>query len=167
MEFTLIDRVIHYNGDGKIVTVKHLSPSEEFLRDHFPGNPVMPGVLMLEAMVQSAAWMLRVMDSFRYSVIVLKEARNVKYGRFLSPGEDLRVEVELLGREGETARFKGKGFVGDEVSVSGRFTLACFDLAARDGNLALNDETLKARLREKWEHLYGNGSAHADGAKEG
>jgi 3-hydroxyacyl-[acyl-carrier-protein] dehydratase len=161
MDFTLIDRVTHFNGDGKIVTEKHLSHSEEFLRDHFPGNPVMPGVLMLEAMVQSAAWMLRVLDDFRYSVIVLKEARNVKYGRFLSPGEDLRVEVELLAREGHTAKFRGKGFVGDAVSASGRFTLSCLNLAARNKNLAINDETLRANLREKWKRLAGNGQEHS------
>jgi len=166
MDFTLIDHVARYNGDGKIVTVKRLSPSEDYLRDHFPGNPVMPGVLMLEAMVQSAAWILRVMDDFRYSVIVLKETRNVKYGRFLSPGEELRVEVELLEREGNTAKFKGRGLVGDAVSVSGRFTLACLNLAERDSNLAINDETLRDNLRQKWQQLSGDGKTDAADLRE-
>ncbi|HEX5445871.1 MAG TPA: 3-hydroxyacyl-ACP dehydratase FabZ family protein, partial [Pirellulales bacterium] len=96
MRFTLIDRIVDLQPGAKIRAVKNLSLAEEYLADHFPGFPVLPGVLMLEAMTQAAAWLVRVSDDFAHSMVVLKEARNVKYNQFVEPGQTLSVTAELL-----------------------------------------------------------------------
>ena len=77
---------------GKLIRAgKPLSLAEEYLQDHFPAFPVLPGVLMIEAMVQSSAWLVRISEDFRHSMVLLKEARNVSYGSFVSPGDTLEI----------------------------------------------------------------------------
>src|SRR5580700_6333595 len=95
MKFNLIDR-IEQVSDERLVAVKNVSLAEEYLGDHFPTFPVLPGVLMLEALVQAAGWLLHRKSGFSKSIAVLKEARNVKYGTFVAPGNSLRVDVEVL-----------------------------------------------------------------------
>ena len=94
MKFNLVDRIDALSHD-RIVAVKYVSLAEEYLADHFPTFPVLPGVMMLEALTQAAAWLLHHRTDFARSMAVLKEARNVKYGRFVAPGGSLRLEVEL------------------------------------------------------------------------
>src|SRR5439155_12580868 len=94
VKFNLIDR-IEQLSDDRIVAVKYVSLAEEYLADHFPTFPVLPGVMMLEAVTQAAAWLLHHRQDFAKSMAVLKEARNVKYGSFVAPGNFLRVEVEF------------------------------------------------------------------------
>ena len=85
MKFNLVDRIEHLS-DERIVAVKYVSLAEEYLADHFPTFPVLPGVMMLEALTQAAAWLMHRRTDFACSMAVLKEARNVKYGRFVGPG---------------------------------------------------------------------------------
>ncbi|MBQ7029891.1 MAG: beta-hydroxyacyl-ACP dehydratase, partial [Thermoguttaceae bacterium] len=85
MYFSLIDKIDELNPGDSIVATKSLSMAEEYLRDHFPKFPVMPGVLMIEAMTQASAWLVRVGENFAHSVVVLKETKNVKFGQFLQP----------------------------------------------------------------------------------
>ena len=68
MRFTLIDHIVTLEADTEITAVKTLSMAEEYLADHFPHFPVMPGVLMLEALTQSAAWLIRVSEDFAHSM---------------------------------------------------------------------------------------------------
>src|SRR3954470_20636999 len=95
MRFTLVDRLLDFEPGKRIRIVKNLTLAEEYLADHFPTFPVMPGVLMLETLVEAGAWLLRVSDDFAHSVVVLREARNVKYGTFMQPGKSLVVTAEL------------------------------------------------------------------------
>ena len=85
MKFNLVDKVEQLTSE-RIVTVKYVSLAEEYLADHFPTFPVLPGVLMLESATQSAAWLFHHRSGFSKSVAVLKEAKNVKYGTFVAPG---------------------------------------------------------------------------------
>src|ERR1700751_1832753 len=139
MRFNLVDRIVEVEPGRRIAAVKHLTLGEEYLADHFPTFPVMPGVLMLQTLVEAGAWLLRITEDFRYSVIVLREARNVKYGTFLEPGKTLQVTAELLDQaNGETsnlATVKGKGECEGAATVSARLTLARYNL--RDQNQAL------------------------------
>ena len=89
MRFYLTDRVLELKNGKRIVAVKNLSLAEEYLQDHFPSYPVLPGVLMFEAMIQAAAWLQRVTTDFAQSMVVLQEARNVKYGSFFKPGTQI------------------------------------------------------------------------------
>lgn len=93
MHFDLVDRVLE-RSESRIVTLKHVSSAEEYLQDHFPTFPVLPGVLMLEAMVQAGR---RLCDTpGTPAPLVLGQARALKYGRFVKPGDTLRVEVQRL-----------------------------------------------------------------------
>ena len=91
MRFNLIDRIVEVRPGESLRAVKNLTLGEEYLADHFPTFPVMPGVLMLETLVEAAAWLLRLTDDFRHSVIVLREVKNVKYGTFMEPGRQMAI----------------------------------------------------------------------------
>ena len=92
-----------------LVAIKNLSLAEEYLGDHFPGFPVMPGVLMLEALTQAGAWLIRDMEDFAHSIIILKQAKTIKYGSFVEPGRQLEIRVELTEYDGRDCTFKGVG----------------------------------------------------------
>lgn len=149
MKFNLIDRIEHLSDD-RIVGVKYVSLAEEYLADHFPTFPVLPGVMMLEAVTQAAGWLLHRRHGFAKSMAVLKEAKNVKYGQFVAPGQSLRVEVEWAKATAGGATFKATGSVGDAQSLAARVEVAYFDLAERQPDLAGVDEKLKAHHRQRW-----------------
>jgi len=155
MKFYLVDRIEFIEPGKRIVTSKALSLAEEYLADHFPAFPVLPGVMMLEAMVQSAAWLVRVQQDFAKSVIVLSAVRNVRYASFVSPGDVLRCEVDVIEIDQDTAKFKAAGFVGDRQTVSGRLELKCMNLADRHGYLAKADRDIVAQLRQRFELVGG------------
>src|SRR4051795_4538537 len=128
MRLNLVDRILELEPGKKIRLVKNLTLAEEYLADHFPTFPVMPGVLMLQTLVEGAAWLLRLSDDYRHSVIALREVKNVKYGTFMEPGRSLVVGVDLLELGDGTATFKGKGEKDGESCVSAKFTVARYNL---------------------------------------
>lgn len=91
MHFNLIDRIIE-RSDAHIVTLKHISSAEEYLRDHFPAFPVLPGVMMLESMTQAARQLLDP-DDQAPAPWVLTQAKALKYGSFVRPGATIRVTM--------------------------------------------------------------------------
>ena len=129
MRFQLIDTILEQQPD-RIVAIKHVSLAEEYLADHFPTFPVMPGVLMVEAMVQAARAMLR--GSSGDARLVLGEVKAMKFGCFVRPGEALRVEVTLAKvLDDGSFQCKATGTVlrrataagADETAAAGRFTM--------------------------------------------
>lgn len=147
MRFNLVDRIVEVVPGKLLRAVKNLTLGEEYLADHFPTFPVMPGVLMLQTLVEAGAWLLRLTDDFRHSVIVLREAKNVKYGTFMEPGRQMAVEVELIGQDGATATFKGKGEVNGASTVSARLVLDRYNLRERRPAFAAADERIVRHLR--------------------
>src|SRR5690242_786347 len=127
MRFNLIDRIVEVRPGRGLQAVKNLTLGEEYLADHFPTFPVMPGVLMLETMVEAGAWLLRLRDDYQHSVIVLREVKNIKYGNFMVPGRQLRVQVDLTDEDGGTATFRGKGEADGQTTVSARYILARYN----------------------------------------
>src|SRR5690606_25238326 len=101
-----------------------VTSAEEYLADHFPGFPVLPGVMMLESLVQAARRLVAEDADAPAMPLVVREVRNVKYGNMVRPGQTLRVEVTLRGRDDAGYEFQGKGTVDDSVAVQGRFRLA-------------------------------------------
>ena len=120
MRFQLIDQVTDRQADG-LSGVKCVTQAEEYLADHFPGFAVLPGVLMLESLVQAArAWLDR---DAAAEPVVLAEAKNVRYGNMVRPGESLKVQVKLRKQTDQGWEFDGTGSVNDEVAVQARFRL--------------------------------------------
>lgn len=139
MHFTLVDRVLESSPD-RIVTLKNVSLAEEYLADHFPTFPVLPGVFMLEAMVQAARHLLDAREpSTLESPWVLGRIRTVKYGRFVRPGDSMRIEIDAGKSDNGGVDFRGQVLVISPssappselpVAASGRFTLRRARLAA-------------------------------------
>jgi 3-hydroxyacyl-[acyl-carrier-protein] dehydratase len=150
MRFNLVDRIVEVQPGKSLKAVKNLTLGEEYLADHFPSFPVMPGVLMLETLVEAGAWLMRLTDDFRHAVIALREARNVKYGHFMEPGKQMTVTVELDGQGDGWASLKGKGESEGHATVSAKLTLARYNLADRDPIWKETDE----RLVRHWRGLY-------------
>lgn len=156
MRFHLIDRVEAWEPSKSLRAAKFLALGEEYLADHFPRFPVMPGVLMLQATVEAAAWLWRVTTDFRHPVVVLREVRNVKYGTFMQPGRRMDVTVELTKHDADTATFKGRG--ADEAgqqTVSAQFTLRGYGLADRGPAGAAADAKLLDHWKARWSLLTG------------
>ncbi len=117
MRFQLLDRIIELKPGVSIAAVKGLGLSEDYLADHFPLFPVMPGVFMLEAMTQASAWLIRASEDFRHSMIVLREARNVKYADFVAPGQTLTVSAEIISHNERETKLKVQGSVDNKQNV--------------------------------------------------
>jgi len=153
MRFVLIDRILDLQPGRSLIAVKNLSLSEEYLADHFPGFPVMPGVLMLEALTQAGAWLVRDMEDFANSVVVLKSARTIKYGSFVEPGRQLRLHVELLEHGPRESSLRGEGLCDEQVMVKGRFTLTRYNLRERNPDLHVTDRLIVEHLRDLYATL--------------
>ena len=154
MRFSLIDRVLELEPGSRITAVKTLSIAEEYLADHFPGFPVMPGVLMLEAMTQSGAWLIRAGEDFAHSMVTLKKAQNVKYSNFVKPGQTLCVTAEVLSQDERETKIKASGTINERPTVSARLVLERYNLADTDPSKAPLDEAARAQSRELFGVLY-------------
>jgi 3-hydroxyacyl-[acyl-carrier-protein] dehydratase len=163
MHFSLIDRIELLGPDSHIVATKSLSMAEEYLRDHFPNFPVMPGVLMLEALTQSAAWLIRVSQDFANSLVLLKEVKGVRYGKFVQPGQMLRIESSIVRREGNLVYVKSEGTVEDKTTLRGQLVLESTNVVDQYPERSFADEKLTKRLKgnlaliwpEYYPRLYG------------
>ncbi|MBM83833.1 MAG: beta-hydroxyacyl-ACP dehydratase [Planctomycetaceae bacterium] len=154
MRFTLVDRIVSLEKGDSITAIKSLSLAEEYLADHFPGFPVMPGVLMLESMIQSSAWLMRYSEDFEYSAVLLKQARAVKFNSFLKPGKTLTVTSKIQKWDGDQCTVKAAGTVDGESTVSARLTLERFNLKDRNPKLAENDEFRTEKMKELFAELW-------------
>lgn len=161
MKFVLIDKIEAIDPGKRIVTSKYLSLAEEYLGDHFPTFPVLPGVLMLEAMTQSAAWLVRLEQNYANSIILLKAAKNVKYNYFLKPGNVLRCEVDLLKMEDDVAKFKATGYVGERLAVSARLELGWQNMADKGQYGKELDEQVLSQVRRYWDLVGGPAALEA------
>jgi len=148
MRFCLLDRIVELQPGVKVVGVKRLHAEEDYLKDHFPRFPVMPGVLMLEAMYQAGAWLVRQSEGFAHSMVVLKEVRNIKYSDFVTPGKELVVTAEILKQDGPLTTLKAQGTIDGNVAVNGRLVLESFNLADRYPKRRASDPYLRNEMRQ-------------------
>jgi len=154
MRFALVDRVLEFEPGVKITTLKCLSLGEEYLADHFPRFPVMPGVLMLEAMTQTSAWLIRATEDFSHSIVTLKEARNIRFAGFVQPGRVLTMTAEIVQTSGKEVQLKTQGTLDGRVAVSGRLVLERYNLVDTRPDMADTDAYLQRHLREHFALLY-------------
>jgi 3-hydroxyacyl-[acyl-carrier-protein] dehydratase len=159
MRFHLIDRIDRWEPGKALSATKYLALGEEYLADHFPQFPVMPGVLMLQACVEAAAWLWRATTDYQHPVIVLRELKSVKYGTFMLPGRRMDVKIEWAKAKTDTAdeaTFKGWGTndVG-EATVTAIFKLHGYSLARRGPAGAAADAKLLEHWKTRWALLTG------------
>jgi 3-hydroxyacyl-[acyl-carrier-protein] dehydratase len=154
VRFCLIDRIEDLQAGESIVATKNLSIAEEYLADHFPGFPIMPGVMMVESLVQAGAWLMRYTENFEYSTVLLKEARAVRFNNFVRPGQTLHVECTIQKRDGAQYTMKGVGTVNGESAISAKLTLEQFNLANHNARLGASDARRTQAMRELFGSLW-------------
>jgi 3-hydroxyacyl-[acyl-carrier-protein] dehydratase len=121
--FLLVDRAEDYKPHRSIVGIKAVSMNEPFFVGHFPGQPVMPGVLIIEAMAQSGGILMsKSLDiDTRGKGIMFISVDNCRFRSPVKPGDMLRMPVEVLRARGDVFKFRGRGLVGDKVAAEAEF----------------------------------------------
>ncbi|MFG0247969.1 MAG: 3-hydroxyacyl-ACP dehydratase FabZ family protein [Phycisphaeraceae bacterium JB051] len=129
MKFELIDNVLELEAN-RIVAIKNVTSAEEYLADHFPSFPVLPGVMMLETLVQAARILVAKSQNTGDTPLIMAQARNIRYGNMVKPGQSLIVEVTLKGEKDGQWQLVGTGKVDGNVAVQGKFALAALNPTA-------------------------------------
>jgi 3-hydroxyacyl-[acyl-carrier-protein] dehydratase len=150
MKFVLIDKIISLDSGKQIKTVKSVSLAEEYLADHFPAFPVLPGVLLLEGMIESASWLVRQKQDFANSIVLLEQARNVKYKSFAAPGMQIEYTVTAKSIEDNVSSFTGSGVCGNEPIVEARLSLRHFNLADENPTMAAADAVVVENMKKRF-----------------
>ncbi len=117
--FLLVDRVLEREAGKRIVAIKNVTMNELFFQGHFPGHPIMPGVLIIEAMAQVAG--LMVMEKGSDSIPLFASMDNVKFKRPVTPGDQIRFEVEMIKIKSTFVRTAGKAYVDGKVVAEAEF----------------------------------------------
>lgn len=133
--FLLIDRVIDYKEFDYLKAIKNVTMNEPFFQGHFPGNPIMPGVLMLEALAQASAILSNLSRTpkegheFFYFFAGID---NAKFKQVVTPGDQLSLEVKLLARKRDFWRMQGSVFVDDKLACSAELMSAAKEILKED-----------------------------------
>ena len=122
--FLLIDEVLELEPGRRAVARKHVREDEWYLSGHFPGRPVMPGVLLVEAMAQTGAVAVLSEEENRGRIALFAGIDDVRFKRIVEPGDTLELECELEQVRGPIGRGKAKARVGDELAARGTLTFA-------------------------------------------
>jgi 3-hydroxyacyl-[acyl-carrier-protein] dehydratase len=126
--FLLIDRVSEITRTKRIVALKNVSVNEPYFVGHFPAGPIMPGVLVVEAMAQAGGVLLLVEFPDReHKLLLFTGIERAKFRRPVSPGDQLRIEVDVLVWRGNAGRMQGKAYVGDKVACEAVITCRLLD----------------------------------------
>ncbi len=121
--FLLIDRVVDITRKQRIVALKNVTVNEPFFQGHFPGYPIMPGVLMVEAIAQAGgALLLTEVEDRGNKLMVFTGIEKARFRRPVVPGDQLRIEVEVIAWRRTAVRMQGTAFVGDKRACEATVT---------------------------------------------
>src|SRR5947209_8121294 len=123
MRFLRVDSILELETGSRAVGVKNVAMSEDFLADHFPDRPIMPGALILESLVQLADWVVREATGFE-QLGILTGVDRIKFRRVTRPGDQLRLEVGLASTNGGMYEFDARAYSGGVLVASAKITLA-------------------------------------------
>ena len=123
--FLLIDRVLEFEPTKRLVAIKNVTVNEPFFQGHFPGYPIMPGVLVVEAMAQAGALiMLAEIADREKKLAVFTGIEKAKFRRPITPGDQIRLEVTVLAFRSRAGRIEGKAFVDGKLACEATLTCA-------------------------------------------
>jgi len=117
--FLMVDRIIELEEGKRAVGIKSVSSNEPFFQGHFPGHPIMPGVLIMEALAQVGAVVILKMPGYEGYLALFAGLDDVKFKRQVIPGDQLRLEVELIKFRKTFGVAQGKAYVGEELAAEG------------------------------------------------
>ncbi len=123
--FLLIDKILYceeYKEGSKVIAEKNVTINEDFFRGHFPNEPVMPGVLIVEALAQTGAFIILSEKNNRGKIAYFAGADKVKFKQVVRPGDTLTLKMELLKSKSNAGKGRGTAYVGDKIAASGEFT---------------------------------------------
>ncbi len=119
--FLLIDRIEEMVQGERVVAIKNVTMNEPFFQGHFPGKPVMPGVLIIEAMAQAGAAAILSMEEYKGKIAFFGGINKAKFRRQVIPGDVLRLEVEIVKLKQNAGIGQGIAYVGDKKAAEGEF----------------------------------------------
>lgn len=129
--FLLVDRIVKLDGDQRIVGLKNVTINEQFFQGHFPGAPVMPGVLIIESMAQVAGVLIyRDLPDKENKLIYFTGIENAKFRRPVIPGDQLRIEMELVSRRSNFGKMRGRATVEGKLVAE---AIVLFAIVERPG----------------------------------
>jgi 3-hydroxyacyl-[acyl-carrier-protein] dehydratase len=138
--FLLIDRVVEFERAKRIVAIKNVTINEPFFNGHFPGYPIMPGVLVVEAMAQAGCILLLSEVADRESkLVVFTGIEEAKFRRPVTPGDQLRIEVNVLSFRPRRGRMEGKAYVDGKLACEAALTCAVVPRAGRPASAASSE----------------------------
>lgn len=122
--FLLVDKIIDIEENKSVTAIKNVTFNEPFFQGHFPGNPIMPGVLILEALAQAGATMILSLEENRGKTALFVGADNVKFRRMVVPGDVLILKSEILKYKFKFGVAKCIAKVGDEIACEAKISFA-------------------------------------------
>ncbi len=119
--FILIDRVLNFEAGKRLVALKNVTINEPFFQGHFPGKPIMPGVLIVEAMAQAGGvlWMSSLGEESSASFFFFTGIDRVRFRKPVVPGDQIIFDIEMMKVRGKVAKMAGKAVVDDQVAAEG------------------------------------------------
>jgi len=122
--FLLVDKILEIEEGKRAVGIKNVTINEPFFQGHFPGNPIMPGVLIVEAMAQVGAVSILAMEEYKGKLAVFTGIDNLRFKKQVVPGDTLRMEVTMIAMKRGIGKAKAEAYVGDQLAVSGELMFA-------------------------------------------
>lgn len=122
--FLLVDKILEIEEGKRAVGIKNVTINEPFFQGHFPGNPIMPGVLVVEAMAQVGAVSILAMEEYKGKLAVFTGIDKLRFKKQVVPGDTLRMEVTMLAMKRGIGKAKAEAYVGEQLAVSGELMFA-------------------------------------------
>jgi 3-hydroxyacyl-[acyl-carrier-protein] dehydratase len=125
--FLMVDRIVQLDTGVKAVGIKNVSINEEFFQGHFPGHPIMPGVLIIEAMAQVAGILALQSGAASGKAVYFMSIEKAKFRKPVVPGDQLKMEITILQQRGNVWKFEGNALVGEKIVAESEFTAMVAD----------------------------------------